>query len=156
MEKEKFEKIISKYLNLIEQEISLKKYQTGFDIRNIEEDSIENDNFRQVLYTGSNMQLVVMSLNPKEDIGSEIHKNVDQFFRIEEGVGEIEAGESKERIPIKSGSSILIQAGTRHNIINSSDSKKLKLYTIYAPPNHPDGTIHKTKEDAIAAEKEKK
>ena len=117
----------------------------GF-IKNIEKLSVENSNFRHVLYTAKNCQLVVMSLKPKEDIGMEVHK-LDQFFRVEEGSGEaILDGVSQ---PISKGFAIIIPAGTKHNIVNTS-SAPMKLYTLYAPPNHRDGVIHRTKADAEA------
>jgi mannose-6-phosphate isomerase-like protein (cupin superfamily) len=123
----------------------------GFDVRSIEDETISNDNFRKVLVTGKNLQLVVMSLKPEEDIGNEVHENVDQFFRIDSGEGKVVI-EEKDEYPVKDGSSIIIKAGTYHNIINTSKTEDLKLYTIYSPPNHPEGTIHKTKEDAMKEE----
>lgn len=116
----------------------------GF-VQNIETLTVENSAFRRVLYTAKNSQLVVMSLKPREEIGSETH-DVDQFFRVEEGVGETVIND--KHTSIKAGFAILIPAGTKHNIINTS-SVPLKLYTIYSPPHHKDGTIHKTKEQAI-------
>lgn len=118
---------------------------------NIEELTLQNPYFRQVLYTGPNSQLVVMSLKPGEEIGAEVHPDVDQFFRIEAGEGKVVVGEGEEH-SVKSGDAIVIPAGTKHNVINTSASEDLKLYTIYTPPQHPDGTIHKTKEEALAAE----
>lgn len=123
-----------------EEENSSKK---GF-IKNIEGLSFDNKNFRKVLYTTKNLQLVVMSLNPNEDIGEEIH-NVDQFFRIESGNGEAIIN-NKSHI-IKDGSVVIVPAGTKHNIINSGSSS-MKLYTIYSPPHHKDGTIHRNKKDS--------
>jgi mannose-6-phosphate isomerase-like protein (cupin superfamily) len=120
----------------------------GFDVRNIEQESIDNNNFRKVVFTGKTMQLVLMSLLPNEDIGEETHDKVDQFFRIEEGSGEaVVEGESN---PIEAGSSILIKQGTKHNIIAGNEG--LKLYTIYAPPNHPPDRVQKTKAEAMAEE----
>jgi mannose-6-phosphate isomerase-like protein (cupin superfamily) len=117
----------------------------GF-VKNIEALSVANSNFRQVLYTAKNCQLVVMSLKPKEDIGMEVHK-LDQFFRVEEGSGEaILDGVHK---PIGTGFAIIVPAGTKHNIVNTG-SAPMKLYTLYAPPNHRDGVIHRTKADAEA------
>lgn len=116
----------------------------GF-VSNIEEDSLENEDFRRVLYTGPNSQLVLMSLNPGEEIGMEIHE-LDQFFRIEEGEGKaILDGVEHE---IEDGSAIVIPAGCEHNIVNTSDDHELKLYTIYSPADHKDQTVHHTKEDA--------
>lgn len=120
---------------------------------NIEEKSEQNDYFREVVFTGPHSQLVVMSLNPNEDIGMEIHDNVDQFIRIESGEGK--AILNGEEHIIRDGSAIVIPAGTEHNIINTSADKKLKLYTIYSPPNHRDQTIHQTKEEALADEEDK-
>ena len=110
----------------------------------------ENANFRRVLYTGSHMQLVAMSLKPLEDIGMEVHDTVDQFFRFESGQGKVVM--NGEETVVSGNSVVIVPAGTQHNIINTSESEALKLYTIYAPANHPDGTIHATKADAMAAE----
>lgn len=132
---------------------SWKDAEPGFDIRNIEEETVANNNFRKVLVTGNNIQLVLMSLLPNEDIGMETHPAVDQFFRIEEGEGEVEI-QGSGKTPIKSGSSITIKAGTQHNIINTSSDKPLKLYTLYAPPNHGPDIVQKTKAEAAIAEKE--
>src|SRR5690348_18343603 len=113
----------------------------GF-VTDIETATLENDNFRKVLYTDPRLQLVVMSLLPNEDIGEEVHE-LDQFIRIERGEGKaILNGEEHD---IKDGSVIIVPKGTRHNIINASSTAPMKLYTVYAPPNHRDGTIHKTK-----------
>ena len=119
---------------------------------NIEELTLKNSYFRQVMFTGSNCQLVVMCLKPGEEIGAEVHPQVDQFFRIEAGEAKIVVGENEEH-NVKDGDAIIIPAGTKHNVINTSEGEDLKLYTIYSPPNHPDGTIHKTKAEALAAEK---
>lgn len=117
----------------------------GF-VGNIEELTSNNNFFRQVIFTAPHSQLVLMCLQPNEDIGMEIHENVDQFFRIEEGEGKvILEGEEKQ---IKSGDVVVVPAGTNHNVINTSSDKQLKLYTIYSPPNHRDGVIHKTKDEA--------
>lgn len=124
-----------------------------YDIRNIEKEAEENDNFRKVLYTGKNLQLVVMSLQPGEDIGMEVHSDVDQFFRVEEGEGEVIINKNGTK-RISAGSSIVIKAGTEHNIINTSNEIPLKLYTIYAPPNHPPDRLQETKEEAIAEKNE--
>ncbi|MFA6422375.1 MAG: cupin domain-containing protein [Candidatus Buchananbacteria bacterium] len=120
-------------------------------VTNIEEDTIENDDFRKVLYTAPNSQLVLMSLNPGEDIGEEIH-DLDQFIRIEDGEGK--AVLNGMEYDIKDDFAIVIPKGMTHNIINTSDLKKLKLYTIYSPPNHKDGTIHVTKEQAESEEEQ--
>lgn len=120
---------------------------TGF-IGNIEEQTLENNNFRKVLFTGQHAQLVVMCLKPDEEIGIEIHSVTDQFLRIEAGVGKGVMNGEEHRL--KDGDSVLVPAGTEHNIINTSSTDNLKLYTIYAPAHHKDGTVHKTKEDAEA------
>lgn len=118
-------------------------------ITNIEKDTLENENFRKVLYTAKNSQLVLMSLLPKEDIGEEMHK-LDQFIRIEAGMGKaVLDGVEHE---IADGSAIVIPAGVLHNIINISETEKLKLYTIYSPPEHQDGIARKTKADAMSQE----
>jgi mannose-6-phosphate isomerase-like protein (cupin superfamily) len=115
-------------------------------IQDIEALATENEDFRRVLYTAKNSQLVLMALLPAEDIGAEVHK-LDQFFRVEEGSGEAEL--DGVRTPIHAGSAVLIPAGTRHNIINSG-AEPMKLYTIYSPPNHRDGVVHRTKAEAEA------
>lgn len=119
----------------------------GF-VEDIEELTEENDDFRRVLYTAKNMQLVLMALQPGEEIGEEVHEDRDQFFRIEKGKGEvwIDGVVSK----IKSDMAMIVPAGARHNIRNTGE-KKLKLYTIYTPPEHIDGVIHPAKSDANAA-----
>lgn len=115
-------------------------------VNNIEKAAIANSNFRQVLYTGKNSQLVLMSLKSKEEIGAEVH-TLDQFFRIEKGVGRVilDGVETK----IEDGSAIIIPAGTNHNVINDGE-EEMKLYTIYSPPEHKDMVIHVTKADAQA------
>lgn len=117
-------------------------------INNIERETLENENFRKVLFTAQHSQLVAMSLDPLEEIGEETHDKVDQFFRIEKGAGEVIAGGQEKKIG--EGDAIVIPAGTKHNLINTSGTDKMKLYTIYSPPEHRDGTVHKTKADAIA------
>ena len=117
----------------------------GF-IKDIESIVDKNDAFRRVLYTAKNCQLVVMALKPKEDIGEEVH-TLDQFFRIEEGTGE--AVLDGVHMPISAGFVVLVPAGARHNIINTGSSP-LKVYTLYAPPNHRDGVVHQTRADAEA------
>ncbi len=112
----------------------------------IEEKTLENNYFREVLFTSQHNQLVVMSLLPNEDIGEEVHEIVDQFIRIEEGEGK--AVLNGEEHIIKAGSAIVIPAGIEHNIINTSSEIKLKLYTVYSPAHHKDKTIHKTKQEA--------
>lgn len=115
---------------------------------NIEKVTLENNNFRKVLYTGKHSQLVLMSLEPKEEIGIEVHPDNDQFFRFEKGRGKctIDSNEYK----ITNGSVIIVPAGAQHNIINISKSKPLKLYTIYSPAHHKDGIVRATKAEAEA------
>lgn len=122
----------------------------GF-VTDIEAASLENEYFRKVLYTDTRVQLVVMSLKPNEEIGAEVHE-LDQFIRIEAGEGKAVLNGVEHRI--KDGSAIVIPQGTLHNIVNTSGDKPMKLYTLYAPPNHKEGTVHKTKADAEADEKE--
>jgi mannose-6-phosphate isomerase-like protein (cupin superfamily) len=117
----------------------------------IEKQTLKNTYFRQVLYTGKHAQLVLMCLKPGEDIGDEVHPNVDQFFRVEQGEAKFVFNEKQERTA-QDGDAVVVPAGTYHNVINTSKTVPLKLYTIYSPPNHPDGTIHKTKAEAEAAE----
>jgi len=121
-------------------------------LTNIEKETLDNVKFRRVLFTGPHTQLVVMALQPGEDIGLETHDNVDQFIRVEAGHGTALL-DGKEHV-LEDGSAVVIPAGTKHNIINRSRTEALKLYTIYSPPEHPDGTIHKTKADAEAYERE--
>jgi len=123
---------------------------TGF-VGNIEKLTEKNENFRKVLFTGKYTQLVVMSLKPGEEIGNEVHNTVDQFFRIEEGQAKFIFHETEEHL-VDAGSAVVVPAGTFHNVINASPSLPLKLYTLYSPPNHPAGTVHKDKEAAEAAE----
>ncbi len=120
-------------------------------VQNIEEKTLANEYFREVLFTAPHMQLVVMSLLPKEEIGAETHQ-LDQFIRVEkgEGLAVLDGEESK----IGDGSVVIVPAGTLHNIINTSETEKMKLYTVYAPPNHKEGTIHRTKAEAEADEGE--
>lgn len=120
---------------------------TGY-ITNIEEKTLENEYFREVLYTGQHSQLVVMNLQPNEDIGMEVHEIVDQFIRIEQGEGKVII--NGEEHALSDGSALVIPAGAKHNIVNISSDKKLKLYTVYSPAHHKDKTIHKTKKDALA------
>jgi mannose-6-phosphate isomerase-like protein (cupin superfamily) len=117
---------------------------------NIEKDTIENDDFRHVLYTGQNMQLVLMTLKPKEDIGSEVHTENDQFFRFESGVGKVVINETEYHV--SADDAIIVPAGAKHNVINVSDNEPLKLYTIYAPAHHADGTVRATKAEAVESE----
>lgn len=119
----------------------------GF-VDNIEKLSLANSNFRQVVYTGQHAQLVVMSLLPNEEIGTEVHEIVDQFLRIEQGEGKVIINGQEHSL--KDGDAIIVPAGATHNVINTSSEKPLKLYTVYSPPHHKDGTIHKTKQEAEA------
>lgn len=118
-------------------------------VANIETLALENENFRKVLYTAKNSQLVLMSLKPGEEIGEEVHE-LDQFIRIESGSGKaILDGVEHD---LRDGTAVVIPAGTKHNVVNTSSDKPLKLYTLYSPPNHKDGTVHATKRDAEANE----
>jgi mannose-6-phosphate isomerase-like protein (cupin superfamily) len=119
----------------------------------IEKQTLSNNYFRRVLFTGKHAQLVVMCLQPGEEIGNEVHANVDQFFRIEQGEATFVFG-GKEKHLVKDGDAVIVPAGTYHNVINTSKTIAMKLYTIYSPPNHPDKTIHKTKAEAEKAEAE--
>src|SRR3989344_296291 len=121
------------------------------DVTNIEKDTVENNNFRKVVYTAPNSQLVLMSLKPGEDIGSEVHQ-LDQFLRVEKGTGKTVLNGAE--YPIEDGSAIVVPAGTEHNIINTGETE-MKLYTVYSPPNHRDGVTHRTKEEAVADEEER-
>ena len=120
----------------------------GF-VEDIEDLTESNKDFRRVLYTGKHLQLVLMSLKPGEEIGEEVHDTHDQFFRIEKGKGEVWI--DGVRTKIKGDHAIIVQAGARHNVINTGE-KSLKLYTLYGPPDHKDGVVHKTKADAEASE----
>jgi mannose-6-phosphate isomerase-like protein (cupin superfamily) len=113
---------------------------------NIEKDTLENTNFRKVVYTSSHFQLVLMTLKPNEEIGEEIHKENDQFFRFESGTGKcIIDGATYE---LKDGDAVIVPSGAKHNIINTSATTELKMYTIYAPPHHKDGIVRATKHEA--------
>lgn len=121
-------------------------------VANIEEKTLQNDYFRQVLFTSGKMQLVVMSLKPLEDIGEEVHMDVDQFFRVESGTGKVIIdGEESE---LKDDFVVIVPAGSKHNLVNTSETEALKLYTIYTPPNHPKDKVHQTKEEAMADEED--
>lgn len=122
----------------------------GF-IENIEKLSLENTYFRKVLYTAQHSQLVVMSLLPGEEIGEEVHQ-LDQFIRCEAGHGKAILDGAEH--DISDGVVVVVPSGSRHNIINTSPDKSMKLYTLYSPPNHRDGVVHKTKSDAEADERE--
>ena len=120
----------------------------GF-VDDIEESTVKGSEFRHVLYTGKNMQLVLMALKPGEEIGEEVHPDHDQFFRIEKGEGEVSIDGRATKIA--SDVAIIVPAGARHNVRNTGVDA-MKLYTIYAPPEHLDGTVHVTKADAHATE----
>ena len=120
-------------------------------VGSIEKQTLENTYFRQVVFTGPHSQLVLMCLRPGEDIGDEVHPHVDQFFRIEKGEAKFVLNE-KEEHEVGDGDAVVVPAGTYHNVIKTSKTMELKLYTIYSPPNHSDGTVHKTKAEAEVAE----
>jgi mannose-6-phosphate isomerase-like protein (cupin superfamily) len=115
------------------------------DIENL---TLENNNFRKVLYTAKNCQLVLMSIDPLDEIGMETHNKGDQFFRFESGTGSVIIDETT--YTVSSGDVIIVPQDSKHNIINTSDTEKLKLYTLYTPPHHKDGIVRSTKEDAMA------
>ena len=114
-------------------------------VDNIERRTVENEDFRRVLYTGRNLQLVLMTLPPGCDIGEDVHEDRDQFFRIEQGQGEIRIDGVANRV--EDDFAVIVPAGARHNVVNTGD-RPLRLYTLYAPPEHRDGIVHKTKEQA--------
>ena len=120
-------------------------------VGSIEKQTLSNNYFREVLFTGKHAQLVVMCLQPGEEIGNEVHANVDQFFRIEQGEAAFVLSGNEKHLA-KDGDAVIVPAGTYHNVVNASKTTKLKLYTIYSPPNHPDKTVHKTKAEAEKAE----
>ncbi|HEX8270795.1 MAG TPA: cupin domain-containing protein [Flavobacterium sp.] len=117
----------------------------GYNI-NLEKETLANNNFRRVLYTAKNSQLVLMSLKPNEDIGAEIHEHNDQFLRFEAGQGKVIVDDTEYKVG--DGDVVIVPAGAKHNVINTSDTDPLKLYTVYSPPDHKDGLVHKTKADA--------
>ena len=123
---------------------------TGY-VGPIESETLKNTDFRRVLFTGQHAQLVVMCLPTGEEIGMEVHTNVDQFFRIEQGEAKFVFDE-KEEHRVHDADAVMVPAGTYHNVINVSKTTPLKLYTVYSPPNHPDGTVHTTKHEADVAE----
>jgi mannose-6-phosphate isomerase-like protein (cupin superfamily) len=126
-------------------------------VGDIERTTLENDNFRTVVFTGDHTQLTVMRLAPGEDIGLEAHPHLDQFLRVEQGRARVELGSVKDRVDethdVQADWAFIVPAGVWHNVINTGDDE-LKLYSLYSPPEHPDGTIHRTKADAEAAERE--
>lgn len=119
---------------------------------NIEQLTLANDNFRRVLYTGAHSQLVLMSLKPNEEIGSEVHQDNDQFFRFEGGEGKIVIDGHEQTV--KDGDAVIVPAGAKHNVINLSATEALKMYTIYSPAHHRDGVVHATKEEALKDDEE--
>ncbi|MGH2672670.1 MAG: cupin domain-containing protein [Actinomycetota bacterium] len=125
-------------------------------VGDIERQTLENDTFRTVVFTGDHQQLTVMRLAPGEDIGLEMHPDTDQFLRIESGTARVEFGKAKDAIDethdVEEDWAIIVSAGTWHNVVNTGDGD-VKLYSLYAPPEHPDGTVHGTKADAEAAER---
>jgi len=127
---------------------------TGW-VGNVEEATIENANFRTVLFTGANIQLTVMSLAPGEEIGVEMHDHLDQFLRVEEGSGRVTFGPSADQVDeehdVADDWAVVVPGGVWHNVINTG-SGELKLYSLYAPPEHPSGTVHRTKKEADASE----
>ena len=121
-------------------------------VTNIEDKTLENDNFREVLFTAPGIQLVLMTIGVGEEIGLETHDDVDQFIRVESGEGKaVLDGREHE---LEDGSAVVIPRGTRHNVVNVSKSEPLKLYSLYTPPEYPDGTVHRTKAEADAYERE--
>jgi mannose-6-phosphate isomerase-like protein (cupin superfamily) len=120
----------------------------GF-VADIEKLTEDNSDFRRVLYTGKNLQLVLMAIQPGEEIGEEVHDDRDQFFRVEKGRGEVLIDGNRSKI--KSDDAVIVPAGARHNVVNTGD-KPLRLYTLYGPPEHREGTVHGTKAEADAAE----
>jgi mannose-6-phosphate isomerase-like protein (cupin superfamily) len=123
----------------------------GF-VQNIEESTLENNNFRKVLYTGKHSQLVLMTLKPNEEIGMEVHPDNDQFFRFEKGTGKVII--DGHNYDVSDGFAVVVPAGAQHNVINASASQPLSLYTIYSPAHHKDGIVRATKADAVAQEAE--
>ena len=118
----------------------------------LETATLENGDFRRVLYTAPHSQLVLMTLQPGEEIGLERHDGIDQFIRVEAGQGE--AVLDGKRQPLADGSAVVVPAGTEHNVVNTSATEPLRLYTVYTPPEHPDGTVHHTKQEADEYERE--
>lgn len=135
--------------------IELKDYGTEPFVVNIDQAAKQNSTFRTALWTGNHLQVTLMSINVGEDIGLEVHPTIDQFLRIEEGQGIVQMGDTKDHLyfqrRVYDDYAIMVPAGKWHNLINTGN-RPLKLYTIYAPPEHPFGTVHETKADAMAAE----
>jgi mannose-6-phosphate isomerase-like protein (cupin superfamily) len=117
---------------------------------NIEKDTLENENFRKVLYSANHCQIVLMSLKPGEEIGMEVHDENDQFFRFETGEGKVIIDGNEHEV--EDGDAIIVPSGAEHNVINTSEDEDLRLYTIYSPPHHKDGIVRSTKEEAEANE----
>ena len=126
-------------------------------VGDIERETLANETFRTVVFTGEHMQLTVMRLAPGEDIGREVHPDTDQFLRVEQGTGRLELSRSEDTVDethdVEADWAMIIPAGLWHNVVNTGDGE-LKLYSIYTPPEHPDGTVHRTKAEADAAEAE--
>jgi mannose-6-phosphate isomerase-like protein (cupin superfamily) len=124
-------------------------------IGDIEQETLENGNFRTVVFTGTHTQLTLMRLGPGEDIGREMHDHLDQFLRIEQGSGRVELGATEEAVDethdVEDDWAVIVPAGVWHNVVNTGGGE-LKLYSLYSPPEHPDGTVHRTKAEAEAAE----
>ncbi len=123
-------------------------------VANIEEATLANTNYRTTLWTGSNLQVTLMAIQPGHDIGLEVHEDTDQFLRVEEGKATVYLGDSKENLEsfeANNDDAVIVPAGTWHNLVNTGDTP-LKVYSIYAPPHHPHGTVHATKEQADADE----
>ena len=135
--------MLSKALKRIAQELE----ETGF-VDNIEQLSEEGTAFRKVIYTSNRLQLVTMSLKPKEEIGAEVHPATDQFIRVEKGIGKSVLNGVEH--DLTAGFSVIVPAGVKHNIINTSNTADLKLYTLYSPPHHSIDKVHQTKADALA------
>ena len=123
----------------------------GFHV-NIEQDTLDNTNFRRVLYTAKHSQLVLMSLRPHEEIGLETHPENDQFLRFEGGRGAVFINDN--RYEVEDGDAVIVPAGARHNVVNLDETEELKIYTIYSPPHHKDGTVHATKQQAETDDEE--
>lgn len=143
------------YSNSPSNSAHIKDYGPEPFVVNIEKATEQNKNFRTTLWTGNNLQVTLMSIRPGDDIGLEMHPHVDQFIRIEEGQGLVKMGDTKDNLyyrqKVSAGFAIMVPAGKWHNLINLGN-RPIKLYSIYAPPEHPRGTIHQTKEIAQAAE----
>ena len=141
---------------LVPNRIDLKDYGPQPFVVNIEQAALQNNNYRTAIWTGPHLQVTVMSIPVGDDIGLEVHPAVDQFIRIEQGSGLVQMGHSKDKLDftarVADGFAVMIPAGTWHNVTNTG-RVPMKLYSIYAPPNHPRGTVHPTKADAMAEER---